>query len=148
MQKVLFFLLFYLKKKEQNNRMGKKPKYLTKSINFGEIDCKARMFVEAYLQKVKIDFEKEKIQGTNNKRTKKTLHPQKALSDWIRKCVIKVCSCDPEFKFIQSMIKIQEHKLLKKKAGGFHQRMADVGNELKDMGINPDKEYIALKKKR
>ncbi len=103
-----------IKKQPKNGK-----KYLISSINFGEIGNKARVFVEEFI----------KIKG------------QKKLSEFIRKLIIKSFDTAPEFKPYQLKVKIQEHRLLKKKIARLLQKKVNLDKKLRKKGVDPDKEY-------
>ena len=97
--------------------MGQQKKNLTKTINFGEADNKARILVEDYIKKY----------GKKNK-----------LSELVRRAVFLVLSDNPEHKDWKIKMLLYERKEVGKQISKLSDRKTYLDDEMRKLGYNPD----------
>ena len=96
--------------------MGKPKKYLTTTINFGEVGHPARTLIELFLKK----------------------HGNNELSKFMRKLVLIFLSDKPEYSIWKDKTLIHERKAIGKEIAGLLKKRADLDAQLEDRGIDPD----------
>ncbi len=102
--------------------MGKKKKYLIKSINFGDVNEPARILIEKYLK-------------MDKSITKSKTHQQE-LSNLMRKIAYVFLSNRPELKDWKKELLIYERKELIKKNSEILAQLKENEKDLERWGVN------------
>ena len=116
--------------------MGKKKKYLIKSVNFGDEKEPARILIEKYLES---SIPKHKDKSVTTSRDKAKPRREQELSNLMRKLVVIYFSHLKQFEDYKKDALIFERKELIKKRAEISKALTENSSDLENFGIDVGK---------